>query len=120
MSNSSPWTFANERPVWTNPGCSFESGLGVFAPTTMKPIPTLRIVRQMFAKRPAFNFKHLVTEDDLPCVRVTSTGGAVACQFDGDYLGVRETMTFKVGPGCAGGGRPSPAEMALTCDDDAR
>jgi hypothetical protein len=38
--------------VWTNPGCTFETGLGVFAPTTMKTIPTLRIVRQMFAKRP--------------------------------------------------------------------
>lgn len=98
VSNSSPWTFANERPVWTNPGCSFESGLGVFAPTNLKTIPTLRIVRQMFAKRPTFNFKHLVTEDDLPCVRVTSTGGPVACQFDGDYLGVRETMTFNSVP----------------------
>jgi diacylglycerol kinase family enzyme len=98
VSNSSPWTFANERPVWTNPGCNFESGLGVFAPTSMKPIPTLRVVRQMFAKRPKFEFKHLVTEDDLPSLRITSSGGPVACQFDGDYLGVRETMTFKAVP----------------------
>ncbi|CAG7021065.1 diacylglycerol kinase [Mycobacterium avium subsp. paratuberculosis] len=52
----------------------------------------------MFAKRPAFDFKQLITEDDLPCLRVTSTGGPVACQFDGDYLGVRETMTFKSVP----------------------
>ncbi|MGH3967424.1 MAG: diacylglycerol/lipid kinase family protein [Mycobacterium sp.] len=98
VSNSSPWTFANERPVWTNPGCSFESGLGVFAPTSMKTIPTLRIVRQMFAKRPKFNFEQLVTEDNLTCLRLTSTGGPVACQFDGDYLGVRETMTFRSVP----------------------
>ena len=99
VSNSSPWTFANDRPVWTNPGCSFESsGLGVFAPTTMKLIPTLRIVRQMFAKRPKFNFKHLITEDDVACLRVTSTGPPAACQFDGDYLGVRETMTFRAVP----------------------
>ncbi|MGN6336043.1 MAG: diacylglycerol kinase family lipid kinase, partial [Mycobacterium sp.] len=66
--------------------------------TTMKPIPTLRIVRQMFAKRPRFDFKHLITDDDLPCLRVISTAGAVACQFDGDYLGVRESMTFKAVP----------------------
>jgi diacylglycerol kinase family enzyme len=98
VSNSSPWTFANERPVWTNPGCCFEAGLGVFAPTSMKPIPTLRIVRQMFAKRPKFAFDHLINEDDLPSLRVTSSGGPVACQFDGDYLGVRETMTFKAVP----------------------
>ena len=98
MSNSSPWTFANERPVWTNPGCTFESGLGVFAPTSMKTIPTLRVVRQMFAKQPKFTFKHLVTEDDVPCVRVTSSGNPIACQFDGDYLGMRETMTFRAVP----------------------
>ncbi len=97
MSNSSPWTFANDRPVWTNPGCTFETGLGVFAPTTMKTFPTLRIVRQMFAKRPKFEFDHLITAD-VPCVRVTSTGGPVACQFDGDYLGVRETMTYRAVP----------------------
>lgn len=98
VSNSSPWTFANDRPVWTNPGCTFESGLGVFAPKTLKTIPTLRIVRQMLAKRPKFEFDHLITEDDVPCLRVTSTGGPVACQFDGDYLGVRETMTFRSVP----------------------
>jgi diacylglycerol kinase family enzyme len=98
VSNASPWTYANNRPVWTNPGCTFESGLGVFAPTSMKPIPTLRIVRQMFAKRPKFEFKHLVTEDDVPCLRVTSTGAPIASQFDGDYLGLRETMTFRSVP----------------------
>ncbi|MCV7197579.1 diacylglycerol/lipid kinase family protein [Mycobacterium angelicum] len=98
VSNASPWTYANERPVWTNPTCSFERGLGVFAPTTMKLIPTLRIVRQMFAKRPRFEFKHLVTDDDVPWVRVTATAGPAACQFDGDYLGQRETMTFRAVP----------------------
>ncbi|BBX95195.1 diacylglycerol kinase [Mycobacterium lacus] len=98
VSNSRPWTFANDRPVWTNPGCAFDSGLGVFAPTTMKTIPTLRIVRQMFAKRPKFEFKHLINEDDVACLRVTSTAAAIGCQFDGDYLGVRESMTFRAVP----------------------
>jgi diacylglycerol kinase family enzyme len=98
VSNSSPWTFANNRPVWTSPGCTFESGLGVFAPTTMKTIPTLRIVRQMFAKRPKFKFKHLITEDDVPRLRITSTADPVACQFDGDYLGVRQSMEFRAVP----------------------
>ncbi len=98
VSNSSPWTFANDRPVWTNPGCTFETGLGVFAPIGVKLVPSLRIARQMLAKRPNFEFEHLITDDDVPCLRVTSTGGPVACQFDGDYLGVREAMTFKAVP----------------------
>lgn len=49
----------------------------------------------MLAKRPKFRSKNLITADDVACLRVTSTGGPVACQFDGDYLGTRETMTFR-------------------------
>ena len=36
VSNSSPWTFANERPMCTNPGTSFDAGLGVFGVTRLK------------------------------------------------------------------------------------
>jgi diacylglycerol kinase family enzyme len=52
----------------------------------------------MFAKRPKFEFKHLITEDDVASLRVTSTAGPVATQFDGDYLGLRESMTFRAVP----------------------
>ena len=31
VSNTSPWTYSNSRPMVTNPDCTFESGLGVFA-----------------------------------------------------------------------------------------
>ncbi|WP_031668571.1 diacylglycerol/lipid kinase family protein, partial [Mycobacterium tuberculosis] len=98
VSNSSPWTYANNRPVWTNPDCRFESGLGVFATTSMKVVPTLRVVRQMFAKQPKFEFNHVINNDDVACLRVTSMGPPIASQFDGDYLGVRETMTFRAVP----------------------
>ena len=40
VSNTSPWTYSNDRPLWTNPGCTFETGLGVFALTEMKVIPS--------------------------------------------------------------------------------
>lgn len=98
VSNASPWTYANNRPLWTNPGCSFESGLGVFGVTSMKVIPTLRVVRQMFAKQPKLNAKQLVRDDDAACVRVTCTGPPIASQFDGDYLGERQQMTFRAVP----------------------
>ncbi|OSC43136.1 diacylglycerol/lipid kinase family protein [Mycobacterium decipiens] len=96
--NSSPWTYASNRPVWTNPACTFESGLGVFASTSMRVLPALRVVRQMFAKRPKFDFDYLISDDDVACLRVTSMGPPIASQFDGDYLGVRETMTFRAVP----------------------
>lgn len=98
VSNTSPWTYSNNRPLVTNPGCSFESGLGVFAVTDMKVFPTLRLLRQILSKGPKPNIKQLVRDDDAPCLKVTSTGSPIASQFDGDYLGLRETMTFRAVP----------------------
>jgi diacylglycerol kinase family enzyme len=95
VSNTSPWTYSNSRPMVTNPGCTFESGLGVFALTEMKVFPTLRLVRQILAKGPKGNPKQLIRDDDAPCLTVTSVGEPVASQFDGDYLGLRQTMTFR-------------------------
>ncbi len=98
VSNTNPWTYSNNRPMVTNPGCTFESGLGVFAVTSMKVVPTLRLLRQILSKRPNPQGKQLVRDDDAPCLRLTSTNGPTASQFDGEYLGMRETMTFRAVP----------------------
>ena len=101
VSNSSPWTYANTRPVWTNPTTSFETGLGVFAITSMNVWANLRVVRQMLSKRPKLAAKHLIRDDDLPWLRVTSDT-PVACQVDGDFLGPRNRMTFTAVPDALG------------------
>ena len=93
VSNSSPWTYANTRPVWTNPATTFETGLGVFAITSMNVWANLRVVRQMLSKRPKLAARHLIRDDDLPWLRLTSDT-PVACQIDGDFLGPRNEMTF--------------------------
>ncbi|MCV7444500.1 diacylglycerol kinase family lipid kinase [Mycobacterium paraense] len=98
VSNTSPWTYSNSRPLVTNPDCSFESGLGVFALTEMKVMPTLRLVSQLLGKGPKGSPKQLIRDDDAACVRVSATGQPVASQFDGDYLGLRESMTFRSVP----------------------
>ncbi len=96
-SNSSPWTYVNGRAVWTNPTTTYETGLGVFAVTSMSVFANLRLVRQMLSKRPRMKSKHLIRDDDLQWVRVTSTT-PVACQIDGDYVGPRRAMTFTAVP----------------------
>lgn len=95
VSNTRPWTYSDSRPMVTNPGCSFESGLGVFAVTDMKTIPTLRLLSQILSKRPNPQAKQLIRDDDAACLRISSPGAPVATQFDGEYLGLRETMTFR-------------------------
>jgi diacylglycerol kinase family enzyme len=101
VSNSSPWTYANTRPVWTNPDTTFETGVGVFAVTSMNVWANLGLVRRMLSRKPRIEAKHLVRDDDLAWVRVSSDT-AVACQVDGDYLGLRETMTFTAVPDAVG------------------
>jgi diacylglycerol kinase family enzyme len=97
VSNSSPWTYANTRPVWTNPTTTFETGVGVFATTSMNVWANLLLVRQMLSKKPKLGAKHLIRDDDLAWVRVTSAT-PVACQIDGDYLGLRDDITFRAVP----------------------
>lgn len=97
VSNASPWTYANARPVWTNPTTTFETGLGVFAITSMNVWANLGLVRRMLAKKPVITAKHLIRDDDLPWLRVTSEA-PVACQIDGDYVGLRDDMTFRADP----------------------
>jgi diacylglycerol kinase family enzyme len=101
VSNSSPWTYANARPVWTNPTTTFENGLGVFAVTSMNVWANLRLVRKMLARRPRIEAGHLIRDDDLSRLRVTSAT-PVACQIDGDYLGLRDDMTFTAVPNALG------------------
>jgi diacylglycerol kinase family enzyme len=98
VSNTTPWTYSNNRPMVTNPGCTFDSGLGVFALDAMKVLPTLNLVRQILGKGPKPNAKQLIRDDDAAWLKVTSPGAPIASQFDGEYLGLRETMTFRAVP----------------------
>ncbi|MDH6242490.1 diacylglycerol kinase family lipid kinase [Mycobacterium sp. OTB74] len=93
VSNSSPWTYANTRPVWTNPTTTFESGLGVFATTSMNVWANLRLVRRMLSASPQIEAAHLIRDDDVPRLHVSSDT-PIACQIDGDFVGLRECMTF--------------------------
>jgi diacylglycerol kinase family enzyme len=107
VSNSRPWTYANNRPVWTNPATTYETGVGVWATTSMNVVASLRLVRQMVSKRPKMRAKNLICEDDVPWVRVTSNT-PVACQIDGDYAGPRRSMTFTAAPGALAVVAPPP------------
>ena len=97
VSNASPWTYANARPIWTNPGTTFEGGLGLFAVTSMNVFYNLLVVRRMWSKNPTLTGKYLINDDDLPWVRITAAE-PIACQDDGDFLGMRTDMTFTAVP----------------------
>ncbi|OBF88571.1 diacylglycerol kinase [Mycobacterium sp. 852002-51152_SCH6134967] len=110
VSNASPWTYANARPVWTNPMTTFETGLGVFATTSMNVWANLMLVRRMLSKKARIEAKHLIRDDDLPWLQVTSEA-PVACQIDGDYVGLRDSMMFTAVPDALGVLAPAPVEV---------
>lgn len=108
VSNASPWTYANARPIFTNPDTTFEGGLGLFAIRSMNVLANLRVVRQMWSKNPKLAAKHLVRDDDVAWVRITAAE-PIACQVDGDFLGMRTDMTFTSAPDALRVVAPLPA-----------
>lgn len=108
VSNCSPWTYANDRPVWTNPDTTFESGMGVFATTSLKVLPTLRLVRQMVSKNPKLRARQLIREDDAGLLRIDAGDTPIATQIDGEYLGLRGAMTFRAVPDALNVVAPAP------------
>ncbi len=97
VSNSSPWTYLNERPVHTNPGTSFDTGLGLFAVSTTNVIPSLNISRQLLTSGSKLKSRKLLRVDDTPRIRITSSE-PIGLQMDGDYLGMRTEADFFATP----------------------
>lgn len=93
VSNSSPWTFLESRPVHTNPGTDFDTGLGVFAMRTTRVLPSLRVVRQLLARNGSPDSPHLLRVDDVARVRAISSR-PMELQVDGDFIGRRSEVEF--------------------------
>jgi diacylglycerol kinase family enzyme len=97
VSNSSPWTYLGSRPVRTNPGTSFDTGLGLFAVRTTRVLPSLRITRQLLFVSGGPKSSRIVRVDDVPGVRIRSNR-PIGLQMDGDYLGTRRVVDFTAQP----------------------
>jgi diacylglycerol kinase family enzyme len=97
VSNTDPWTYLGARPVRTNPGCSFDSGLGLFALHSLGLPTVLRLVRQVLRRDGAAGLPSVLRRDDVPAIRVTSDE-PVNLQVDGDHLGERSDVEFVAVP----------------------
>ncbi|MFC9894057.1 diacylglycerol/lipid kinase family protein [Nocardia sp. NPDC127579] len=98
VTNTSPWTYLNATPVHTNPGTTFEAGLGVFAVRSMDVVPTLLLARQLLAADGNPKSRNLFREDDVPSVRIESAV-PIGLQIDGDFIGKRNVVDFTSVPG---------------------
>jgi diacylglycerol kinase family enzyme len=95
ISNTSPWTYIGTRPVSPTPWAGFETGLDLLGLQRMGPISMLPIIRQILTERDSLpSGRHLVQLHDEPEFTLTAAR-PVAFQLDGDYLGERESVTFR-------------------------
>ncbi|MGI5287180.1 diacylglycerol/lipid kinase family protein [Nonomuraea polychroma] len=98
VSNTSPWTYVGSRPVRPTPWASFETGLDLLGLRRMGLITLGSAIRHILTESEALpSGRHLVQLHDEPEFTLTADR-PVAFQLDGDYLGERETVTFRSTP----------------------
>jgi len=98
ISNTSPWTYLGGKPVNPTPWASFETGLDVLALRRLGPTALLPAISQILTERDGLpSGKHLVQLHD-EAEFTLSAARPVAFQLDGDYLGERESVTFRSTP----------------------
>jgi diacylglycerol kinase family enzyme len=99
ISNTTPWSYAGQRPISPTPAASFDTGLDAFMLRRLRTISTLNAMRQMARRsgRPLTG-KYVVSLHDQAEITVRSRK-PVALQVDGDYVGDAESVTFRSVPG---------------------
>ena len=91
--NTDPWTYLGDKPLHLIPGCSFDTGLGLFALSGIAPGTIARHAGQMLRGANHPKGRRLLFRDDEPHIRVTSTK-PVRVQVDGDLLGEQKEVDF--------------------------
>jgi diacylglycerol kinase family enzyme len=84
--------------VTPTPWASFETGIDLLGLRRMGPVSLSEVIRQILTESDALpSGRHLVQLHDEPEFTLTADR-PVAFQLDGDYLGERETVTFRSTP----------------------
>ena len=95
--NSRPWTYLGERPVVPCPDASFDTGLDLFALTSLRTTTTLRHLRQILSRRPRPRGQAVLGLHDQGGFRLTADR-PTPLQVDGDDLGDRTEVVFRAVP----------------------
>ncbi len=93
VSNTDPWTYLGRWPIRLNPGCSFDSGLGLFALRSLGPVTVLTQLALTMSIIDMRRGRHLIHRNDLPKLTISSED-PVNFQADGDLVGERTRVEF--------------------------
>jgi diacylglycerol kinase family enzyme len=94
VSNSSPWTYLGQRPVFASPRAGFDTGLDLLAVRRLGTLRTLNLVRQMLSRGGGPSGRHVVSLHDQPALTFRAAR-PMAFQVDGEYVGEREHVMLR-------------------------
>ncbi|SRR6266550_1075972 len=97
VANAAPWTYLRDRPVNLAPEASFDTGLDVFAPRTMRTLTTLRYITGALRGGAGPRGRRLLRLHDLGEFTLRADR-PMALQTDGDYLGEHEEVRLVAVP----------------------
>jgi diacylglycerol kinase family enzyme len=98
VANTRPWTYLGTRPVDPCPQASFDSGLDLFALSSLRTASTLRQVRRMLSPRPLVPRGRTVVNVHDAGEFTLRAARPTAFQVDGDHLGARQEVRFTAHP----------------------
>ncbi|MBN0047971.1 diacylglycerol kinase family lipid kinase [Streptomyces actuosus] len=95
VSNTSPWTFLGNRPIYASPKASFDTGLDVFGLSRLSTAAVARYGTQLLTSSPERgpHGRHALSLHDLDRFTLHSKA-PLPLQMDGDHLGLRSSVTF--------------------------
>lgn len=95
VSNTSPWSFLGNRPLYPTPQASFDTGLDVLGLKKLSTPAVARYGTQLLTSSPERgpHGKNAVTLHDLTDFTLHSKV-PLPLQMDGDHLGLRTSVTF--------------------------
>lgn len=104
VQNTSPWTYFGALPIDPCPHASFETGLDVFALSSLGPLTTMRAATRMLTRKGGGSTGggrtgrsgHIIVWHDQATFSISTSaaGASVHLQIDGEGLGVTESATF--------------------------
>ncbi|MFJ6016213.1 diacylglycerol/lipid kinase family protein [Streptomyces sp. NPDC092952] len=95
ISNTAPWTYLGNRPLYASPKATFDTGLDVLGLKRLSTPAVARYGTQLLTSSPEKgpSGKHAVSLHDLTDFTLHSKV-PLPFQMDGDHLGVRTSVTF--------------------------
>ncbi|OSC69329.1 diacylglycerol kinase [Streptomyces sp. 4F] len=95
VSNTCPWTFLGNRPIYASPEASFDTALDIFGLSRLSTAAVARYGTQLLTSSPERGprGRHAVSLHDLTDFTLHSKV-PLPLQMDGDHLGLRTSVTF--------------------------